>query len=298
MIEIVGGTLLVAIVLTLVLKNPASTLWDKRACPSYHVNCQKKLKPDPHRDEVRLLILGDFGSGSDNQRRVAAASEATCAERGCDLVLLAGDNFIQKGISCVADEQLESKFESMYQLQVPFFAILGNHDLAGNWRAQIDYSAISERWNMPGTNYDFEVGPLHINAINTTCTLKTLWRLFKQSEKPWRMGFGHHPAISSGRHGGMTWLERYLISLSGIDFFVSGHNHALEHTVYRKMDQIVSGGGGSSIRKAKRKVRPETRFIVEDFGYIWAYFTDEQASFHYFDINGKEIYAFTRNKQL
>jgi hypothetical protein len=210
--------------------------------------------------------------------------------------LLAGDNFIQKGISCPEDEQLDTKFESMYSQQVPFYAVLGNHDLAGNWRAQIDYTKISERWNMPATSYDLNLGPLRIYAINTTCSMKTLWRLFKKSDKPWRLVLGHHPAISSGRHGGMTRMERLVIALSGIHFFVSGHNHALEHTIYRGFDQVVSGGGGSPIEKSARERLAQTRFFYEDFGYTWAVFTPQQASFHYFDVSGKEHYAFTRKK--
>ena len=296
MIEIIGISFLSAFFLYILFKKPVVRLLDRRGCPPYYAQCETNLAFKDDQSEIKMLILGDYGSGSDNQRVVAKAMEQTAREKGCDLVLLAGDNFIQKGISSVEDEQLQTKFESMYNLQVPFYAVLGNHDLAGNWRAQIDYTAISERWNMPATDYDFTAGPAQIYAINTTFSVKTLWRLYRKTDKPWRIGLGHHPAISSGRHGGMTWLERLIVAKSGIHFFISGHNHALEHTIYRGFDQIVSGGGGSPIRKSKSRPLPTTRFIFEDYGYIWAHITPNRVSFHYLDNSGKEVYTFSRQK--
>ncbi len=283
-------------VFVLLLRRPVKRLWDERACPSYGIDIEKKLVVDPESSEVRMLILSDVGSGSVDQKQVAEAAEKTCKENGCDLVLMGGDNFIQQGVSCVDDEQWETKFENMYDLNVPFFAVLGNHDLKGNWRAQIDYSGLSERWNMPATNYDIKVGPVLIRAINTTCTIKSLWRLFKKNSSPWQFVLGHHPVISSGRHGGMTWLERKLVGLSGTDVFISGHNHALEHLEHSEFDQIVAGGGGSPIEYSTRKPLPETRYFREDFGYVWAHITSRKADFYYYDISGKERYYFTKEK--
>ncbi len=296
MIETYGLPLLLSLVFIFLLWKSSVKLWDDRACQSYHVEFTKKLTVPQDLKEVKFLILGDIGSGTDNQRQVAVSSQETCENRGCDLVLLAGDNFIQSGVTCTEDEQWYQKFELMYSQNLPFFAILGNHDLKGNWKAQIDYTKISERWNMPATNYDFTAGPVLFQAINTTCTIKTLWRIFRKSSQTWKLVLGHHPVISSGRHGGMTWLERLIISKSGIDFFVSGHNHVLEHLVYKGFDQIVSGGGGSPIQYSKRPRLSINQYFNENHGYVWAHITDTQANFHYFDINGNELYTFTKNK--
>ncbi|MBU2512350.1 metallophosphoesterase [bacterium] len=297
MIETFGFSFLTILVLSLLLRKPLYKLWDERACQSYSVDYTKKLTVPTDLKEVKLLILGDTGSGTVNQKQVSQSSLSTCEEKGCHLVILTGDNFIQSGVACIEDEQWVSKFESMYDHNLPFFVILGNHDLKGNWRAQLDYSKISERWNMPSTNYDFEAGPVTFQAINTTCSIKSLWRLFRKSNKPWRVALGHHPAISSGRHGGMTWLERFLVSKSGINFFVSGHNHVLEHLEYGGFDQIVSGGGGSPIENSTKPRLPNNRFFKEDFGYIWGCMTENRASFSYFDIRGKEIYRFEKSKK-
>ena len=279
----------------IVLIKNIKKLWDERACESYAVQCPEPLDVAPGDSSVKFLILGDAGSGTKNQERVARSSERTALERGCDFVLLAGDNFIQTGITSLDDPQLDEKFESMYKLDRPFYAILGNHDLRGNWKAQIDYTLKSRRWHLPGTNYHFSAGPVFIQAINTTCSVRSLWQIFKKSPLPWHLVLGHHPAISSGRHGGMLPLERYIVGLSDIDFFVSGHNHALEHTRYKGLDQIVSGGGGSPIEKSEKPKLKNTLYFRECFGYIWAHLTRKTAAFYYFDVKGDEVYRFSKS---
>jgi len=271
-------------------------LWVEKACEAYTVSSDIPLDILPDADSVSFLILGDTGSGTVNQKQVAASSEQTALDRGCDFVLFAGDNFIQTGITSLNDPQLDEKFESMYHLDRPFYAILGNHDLRGNWKAQIDYSLINPRWHLPAPNYHFNAGPVFIQAVNTSCSMQTLWQLYQKSPQPWHLAMGHHPAISSGRHGGMLWPERMVVGRSDIDFFVSGHNHALEHARYRKFDQIVSGGGGSSIESTKRPRLKQTLFYEECHGYIWAHMTRDTATFLYFNANGQEIYRFSRNK--
>jgi len=271
-------------------------LWDDKACPDYAIEGDLQLDIAPAAEAVRCLILGDTGSGSDSQRQVALASERTAREKGCDFVLLVGDNFIQNGIASVEDPQLDEKFESMYGLDLPFYALLGNHDLKGNWRAQIDYTLKSSRWRLPGTNYHFNAGPVFIQGINTTCSMRTLWRLFCETDRPWHLVMGHHPLISSGRHGSMLFAERFVAGRSGIDFFVSGHNHALEHARYRHVDQIISGGGGSPIQPSERKPLKHTLFYRETHGYVWAMFTPRTARFEYFSADGEEIYRFERRQ--
>jgi len=270
-------------------------LWDEKACESYGIDYGKPLDIVPDADSVKFLILGDTGSGTVNQKRVSASSERTALEKGCDFVLMAGDNFIQTGITSTDDPQLDEKFESMYHLDLPFYVILGNHDLKGNWKAQIDYTQKSKRWILPATNYHFNAGPVFIQAINTTCSVRTLWQLFKKSPRPWHLVLGHHPAISSGRHGGMLSLERFIVGLSGIDFFVSGHNHVLEHVQTRGFDQIVAGGGGSPIEGSKKTRLKDTLYYNECFGYIWAHMTNRSATFCYFDADGNDVYRFQKS---
>jgi len=257
---------------------------------------QKALYPQIAGEEVRFLVLGDGGSGDSNQAQVAKASFATAQELGCDFVLLMGDSFIQQGVSGLDDPQFTTKFENMYPHQMPFYAVLGNHDLRNAWHSLIDYTAVSSRWRMPETDYDFAAGPMHLFAVNTTSSVRSLWPLFRKVKAPWKIAFGHHPAYSSGRHGHMTWLERWVMRQTGVEVFFSGHNHVLEHLEVNGFTQVVSGGAGGPLPQAHLTPLAGSRFLAETFGYVWVKVTPQTLETVFFNEQGQELYRFAKAK--
>jgi len=269
-------------------------LLERKACCSSEIPIQKPLDCRPDSDDIRILLLGDTGSGDDDQRRVAEASAKTCDERGCDLVLLLGDNFIQDGVSGIRDPQFRSKFEDIYPHDLPFYAILGNHDLRGNWRAQVEYTNHSKRWVMPDVNYAFRSGPVELLGINTTCTICSLWTIQHPRTRPWRLVFGHRALVTQGRHRGMNWLERRFVRASAPDLYCSGHNHLLEHVHWHGIDQITSGGGGNPIHHADLNAAP-AEFLHEGLGYVWLHFRGTELDVRFFDDHGTALYGFRRN---
>jgi len=271
-------------------------LLDQRACRKQKRIFQKDLYPARGGEEVRFLLIGDQGSGDKYQRAVSQASFATAEALGAEFTLFLGDNFIQDGVQGLDDPQFKIKFEEMYPHQMPFYAILGNHDLRNAWPSLIDYTAISERWRMPETDYSFQAGPVSFFAFNSTCTICSAWPLYQKVDTPWKVAFGHHPVISSGRHGQMTGLERFVIRKSGVDFLFAGHNHLLEHVQYKGMEQILSGGGGSPLPQTKLTPSPHTRFLLESHGYAWARFSATEAEFKFFNEKGEELYSYLKQK--
>jgi tartrate-resistant acid phosphatase type 5 len=263
-------------------------------CLHQRLRVNRSIHVKPRSDEIRMLILGDTGSGSEDQWQVARASAGTCAEKGCDLAFLLGDNFIQNGVTGVDDPQFQAKFETVYPHNIPFFAVLGNHDLKGDWRAQIAYTNRSRRWTMPDVNYQFEAGPVFVQAINSTCTIRSLWTLFKSSRKPWRILCCHKPLVTNGRHPGMLGLERWFVERAGVQLVFAGHNAGLEHLRYRQIDQVVSGGGGTSLPDFVDRSSPYKRFHHHGFGYVWTHFTRDEVQSVYYDSSGSEIYRFRR----
>lgn len=116
--------------------------------------------------DLNFLAIGDWGGASDknpttkNQIDNAAGMGHVADKLNIDFATLLGDNFYVDGInSGVTCPRFESTFENVYtakSLQVPFYAIAGNHDHHGNVTAQIAYTNISKRWKYPAPWYGIQ----------------------------------------------------------------------------------------------------------------------------------------------
>ena len=183
--------------------------------------------PDAPSKRVKFVVLGDTGKGNDIQRQVGVAMRDACAARGCDFALMLGDNIYNAGVDSTTDPQWQTKFEQPYHdLNVPFYVALGNHDYGGKLifevpgignefergQTEVDYTAVSTKWNMPATHYTFtfnHVGVivLDTNAIiwsNTVYGDQAAWlpqAMMEVSGKDWVFVAGHHPYRSNGTHG-------------------------------------------------------------------------------------------------
>ena len=181
----------------------------------------------PAAKRTRFIAIGDTGRGNADQRRVAVAMRDVCAQHGCDFVLMLGDNIYDSGVASVTDPQWQAKFEQPYHdVDLPFYVALGNHDYGGKLlfdipglgnefdlgKIEVDYTAVSTKWNMPAPHYTFtwnHVGVivLDTNAImwsNTVYGDQAAWlpkALLEVSGKDWVFVAGHHPYRSNGTHG-------------------------------------------------------------------------------------------------
>ncbi len=186
--------------------------------------------------EVRFVVLGDTGEGNDRQKKVAEQIRVKCAADGCDFALLLGDNIYDAGVESTLDAQWAEKFEIPYQnVDMPFYAALGNHDNGGfltqflgdtfggagaefeRGDYQVAYTQVSDKFKMPGRTYDFVAGPAHFFALDTNdmvwsygnpgAEARAQWQVdtipgrIDDAPETWRIAFGHHPVISNGKHG-------------------------------------------------------------------------------------------------
>jgi tartrate-resistant acid phosphatase type 5 len=182
--------------------------------------------PEPPK-RVRFIALGDAGKGNADQRKVAIAMRDVCAAKGCDFVVMLGDNIYDAGVDSVTDPQWQQKFEQPYMdVNLPFYVALGNHDYGGQliveapgigneWDkglVEVQYSQVSTKWNMPATHYTFthnHVGfiVLDTNSIiwnNKTHGDQAAWlptAMMEAGGKDWLFIAGHHPYRSNGTHG-------------------------------------------------------------------------------------------------
>jgi len=231
----------------------------------------------PSADAARIsfFALGDQGSGQYRQWTVARSMEKVAERSGDpDFVVLLGDSFYSYGVGSIDDRVWNWKFEKMYSgarlAAIPFYAVLGNHDVLGNAEAQIEYSraqAGSGRWQMPAHQYRKDFGNdqgrplLRVVFIDTNRSasegLEKQIRFIEESFAPsagqptWRVVVAHHPIRNLGRHGETPRLAAILLPVLQkyhIDLYVTGHDHD-QQLIARDGEPyyVISGGGGQSL---------------------------------------------------
>ena len=229
-----------------------------------------------------FVAIGDWGkNGAARQREVAEAMAMTAGAADSRFVLSVGDNFYPAGVASAQDPQWRASFEEVYHqpaLQTPWYVALGNHDHRGDHAAQIAYSGRSHRWRMPARYYvasSSQTGvhgldvfvldtapmlPMHgelvAQAIRGSFTwgrrddqLTWLDRALARSTAPWKVVVGHHPIHSGGRHGDPSELVadlKPILEARGVQAYLAGHDHVLQHVRRGPVDYIVTGSGASA----------------------------------------------------
>jgi len=106
------------------------------------IDTSKSMGEETGSDSSVFFTIGDWGSGNDIQKKVADVMNNESDKRKPGYVLALGDNFYENGVLGVNDPQWKHKYTNMYTadgLNVPFYALLGNHDHHWNPQAQIDF---------------------------------------------------------------------------------------------------------------------------------------------------------------
>ncbi|GGR89952.1 metallophosphoesterase [Deinococcus sedimenti] len=219
--------------------------------------------------QVRVVVMGDQGTGTDVQRRVAAAMQGVCAREGCDLGVALGDNFYPAGPKDVNSPLFRERFADVYgPLGFPFLVVPGNHDeswLVGGDGAdargadvQVAYSRVNPQWVMPARTYRAPVGALAEFFGVDTAPLAAYLPGLRPSERPggawdqaqrawlsgavrgsgarWRLVLGHHPLFSNGKHGNAGAYDRF-----PFEFQKGGAVRDLYGSVCGAADLILSG---------------------------------------------------------
>ncbi|MEE2830539.1 MAG: metallophosphoesterase, partial [Myxococcota bacterium] len=247
----------------------------------------------PQPKVVRFVALGDTGEGNTDQYAVAGVIETVCANQGCDFAVLLGDNFYDIGVDSVTDPQWDQKFEQPYaNVPLVFYPSLGNHDGGAEgtglelWKGdiQVDYSAVSSKWEMPARWYKHSHGPVDLYALDTSsvffdggflcsdCDDNTAdmaaWLTGEwsgASTGTWRIAYGHHPYRSNGPHGNAGLYEGIPLIpyLSGqeikdfmdsyvcgsVDLYICGHDHSRQWLMDNcggTTNLMVSGAGAKT----------------------------------------------------
>jgi len=204
---------------------------------------------------LHVLAVADTGSGNRHQIAVAQQMAVVNRRQPVDLVLLAGDNVYPNGDPAQLDRLFVKPYQELLANKVPFFAVLGNHDIrTRNGEGQVAYPA----FGMGGRWYNLRRGPVEFFMLDTNVNaawqhqLPWLKAALAGSTAPWKVVVGHHPLYSAGFYGddeaGIARLTP-LFKRYGVQLYINGHEHNYERT--RRINgttYLTVGGGGAYLR--------------------------------------------------
>ena len=208
---------------------------------------------------VRVLAFGDFGNGSEDQKKVARTIASYHQNQRFDFAITLGDNFYSTGMESPSDPRWRTWFEDLYgPLAIPFYASLGNHDWGhpDSPAAEIMYSGLTPSWRMPAAYYTFTAGPVQFFALDTQSVAlaqkqrEWLDRELAKSQARWKVVYGHHPIYSDGNYEDRPDLIASLLPILAdrVDAYFCGHDHNLQALrPQRGVRFYVAGGGGAGL---------------------------------------------------
>jgi tartrate-resistant acid phosphatase type 5 len=273
---------------------------------------------------LRFLVLGDWGrAGGHKQVNVAVQMAIEAARNKADFIISTGDNFQDRGPRNVTDKKWQTYYENVYSyspLMVPWYVVLGNHDYMGNVQAQIDYTRLSSRWNLPGRYYSLvrEIGngvSLRLIFLDTNPfvehyhhsrqyknvagqdagkQLAWLDSTLAASTGQWKIVVGHHPIFSAApRHGDTPELQEQvkpLLEKYGVQAYFCGHDHNLQHLKPQggTVNYFVSGGGSWTRKTGSNE---HTLFSSSSAGFAAVLLRKGQMVVRYIDYLGAQLYS-------
>ncbi|MCC9043571.1 metallophosphoesterase [Myroides sp. M-43] len=238
-------------------------------------------------NSFNFVVLGDFGRVGDYyQKNVARELGNAMVVIDGEFVVSVGDNFYPNGVGSTQDYHWISSYESIYtnpSLYANWYVALGNHDYQGSVQAQIDYSNVSRRWNMPDRYYSkvftldnkqkvllvvIDTNPFidsyhksdkysDLTVQDTQKQLNWIEQTLGQADPSikWKIVVGHHPMYSGGKRKNSkdtTGFEQKFSNLFDkykVDAYICGHEHDLQ--IIKPKDRYTTqflSGAASEVR--------------------------------------------------
>lgn len=261
----------------------------------------------PDAPSVRVVGMGDFGSGTQSQRDVAAAIVALGRAQPFALGVTFGDNFYPTGMTGTDDPRWRDWWESLYgPLGITFYPTLGNHEWYSDDGAAAELAYRSATWRFPAPYYTFTAGPVQFFALDTTeiSEAEVLWldHAIASSTARWKVVYGHHPIFAPERNAKAGTYLLYMQSrlwpvLKGrVDAYLCGHQHAMAHMGPKDgVHFFMSGGGGAPLGKVAKN-SPGAVFAESRFGFLTLDADAARMAIAIYDTNGKPFDSETITK--
>jgi predicted phosphodiesterase len=201
-------------------------------------------------DSLKFAIIGDSGTGSSSQYKVAEKLIAARAKFPYEFVLMMGDNLYSGSGPKDYKKKFEEPYKALLDSGLKFYAALGNHDNTDERNYKL--------FNMGGQRY-YTFKPrngVRIFALDSNYMdqpqLQWLEKELTASGSDWKICFFHHPLYSSGMHGSDIPLRDQLEPLflkHGVDVVFSGHEHFYERIKPQKGIYYFTSGGAAKLRE-------------------------------------------------
>lgn len=279
-------------------------------------------------DSYQVYVIGDWGrNGQYGQQELADMMDIAAVQVEPEFIISTGDNFYNNGIASVDDPYWISSFENVYKganLFCDWYVILGNHDYRGNVQAQIDYTNVSRRWQMPDRYFTKDViaddgatarfvfidtSPLNdeyhheakyhqVTTQDTTAQLQWIDSVLNV-DVDWKIVVGHHPLYTGGKRKDEKSFVRPhvepLLEKHKVAIYFAGHEHDLQHIKPgQKGTHHVVSGAGSDVRPTGKL--DGTVFAKAVNGFVSSAITRDSIYNQFIDVNGDVIHQFTIKK--
>lgn len=218
-------------------------------------------------ESASIAVIGDFGSGSSDERRVADLIRRV----GPEAVVTTGDNVY----SNAGYQRLVGDYYAPWVGSGRFLAATGNHDHAEGIEAFDAYFAMpsGRRWTSR------TIGGIEFFVLDSEAMLQSsgqfaqqrawLARELPRSTADWQVVVLHHPPYSSGSVHGSTLVFRWPFARWGADLVLSGHDHDYERLRVGGLTYIVNGSGGRSLYRFARPLPGSIARNSTDFGALF-----------------------------
>jgi tartrate-resistant acid phosphatase type 5 len=271
---------------------------------------------------LQFYLFGDFGrNGEEHQKDLAVMMDKAAHQVEPAFIISTGDNFYPDGVASTQDPVWMSSFENIYTgqaLHCLWNVVLGNHDYLGSVQAQIDYSKISRRWNMPARYFSeslrsadgaeilfvyIDSNPLQNNyytdkyrstviSQDTTRQLKWIDSVLSKSNARWKFVIGHHPLYTAGRRiEDISYMRKHLENIfakNNVDAYLCGHDHTLQYIKPAGNTHYFISGTGSEVLPVG-KLSP-TKFAASIEGFMAFSVTQGATVVQVLDYHGALVY--------
>lgn len=229
-------------------------------------------------DELRIFLVGDWGTGEEGQAIVSSAMTADAAVRKPHLSFNLGDLIYEDGVVRRDDPNLVARVEKPATgIGERMYLMLGNHDHRGNVDAVIAFARDSGVVALPAryysVGYAFGARTADFFVLDTDVLsedadqLAWLASALARSQADYRIVLGHHPIHSGGMHGNNEHMERLVLPLidGHAQLAAAGHDHDQQVLSTPGGTLLLVSGAGGKVRESG--ITDRTHFASEGLGY-------------------------------